>query len=242
LSSARWESRLDYLVYSGKPTRREMENSLKDAIIAAAKTVFLREGYQASIDSIIDEVGIARQTLYNHFKDKQALFKAVIETVAQTTMQRLRTLQLDEDVPLQIALHQFGAAYMQGMLDPENLAMTRLISSAVLEYPAAGKIAYEVGSARSIAALASYLAGQREAGHLHCAAPEMIAESFFGALVGPARFRYLLGVNVKTSPAQRRAYVREIVRLYVTGLQPSARKQATSAIRKPSKPKQGNAK
>jgi AcrR family transcriptional regulator len=49
-----------------------------EAIVAAAKAAFLREGYQASIDTIVSEVGIARQTLYNHFKDKKALFKAVI--------------------------------------------------------------------------------------------------------------------------------------------------------------------
>jgi len=188
------------------------------AIILAAKAVFLREGYQASIDSIVREVGIARQTLYNHFKDKKALFKAVIEMVAGETMRELRSLSLAADVDLHEALRRFGEAYMHGMLDPENLAMTRLISSAIQEFPAAGKIAYEVGSERSIAALAAYLDGQRKAHRIRCSSPKLIAESFFGALVGPARFRYLLGVHVESSPMQRREYVAEIVNLYVQGL------------------------
>jgi TetR/AcrR family transcriptional regulator, mexJK operon transcriptional repressor len=190
-----------------------------EAIVAAAKSVFLREGYQASIDTIIREADIARQTLYNHFEDKKALFKAVIEAVALETMRELRTLSFTADVQLPEALRRFGDAYMQGMLHPENLAMTRLISSAVQEFPAAGRIAYQVGSERSIAALAAYLDGQRKAGNIRCPSPELIAESFFGALVGPARFRYLLGINVETSAAQRRNYVREIVNLYVQGLQ-----------------------
>jgi TetR/AcrR family transcriptional repressor of mexJK operon len=189
-----------------------------EAIVEAAKTVFLREGYQASIDTIIREVGIARQTLYNHFKDKKALFKAVIEAVAGETMRELRTLSFSADVELPEALRRFGEAYMHGMLHPENLAMTRLISSAVQEYPAAGKIAYQVGSERSIAVLAAYLSEQKETGNIHCSSPEVIAESFFGALVGPARFRYLLGINVESSAMQRRNYVREIVNLYVQGL------------------------
>lgn len=189
-----------------------------EAIVAAAKAAFLREGYQASIDTIVSEVGIARQTLYNHFKDKKALFKAVIESVAGETMRELRSLSFTADVELNEALRRFGEAYMHGMLDPENLAMTRLISSAVQEFPAAGKIAYEVGSERSIAALSAYLEGQRKAGRIRCSSPRLIAESFFGALVGPARFRYLLGIHVESSPMQRRDYVAEIVNLYVQGL------------------------
>jgi TetR/AcrR family transcriptional repressor of mexJK operon len=146
-------------------------------------------------------------------------------------MQQLRTLELEPDVELSDALRQFGEAYMLGMLNPENLAMTRLISSAVLEYPAAGKIAYAAGPARSIAALAAYLAAQHKTGCIRCKSPAMIAESFFGALVGPARFRYLLGVNVATSTSQRRAYVLEIVRLYVAGLQVGGATHKTSMIR-----------
>lgn len=188
-------------------------------IVEAAKTVFLREGYQASIDAIIRAAGIARQTVYNHFEDKKALFKAVIETVAGETMRELRTLSLSAEVELPEALRRFGEAYMHGMLLPENLAMTRLISSAVQDFPAAGRIAYQVGPERSIASLAAYLDGQRLAGRIRCSSTEAVAESFFGALVGPARFRYLLGINVASSAPQRRSYVREIVALYVQGLE-----------------------
>jgi TetR/AcrR family transcriptional repressor of mexJK operon len=191
---------------------------LRDSIIAAAKKVFLRDGYQASIDSIIQEVGVARQTLYNHFKDKRSLFQAVIETVSAQTMMPLRTLSLAATEPLQSALRQFGEAYMRGMLDPENLALTRLISSATREFPDAGRFAYENGSRRSIALLADYLRSQRGAGRIRAVSVEAVAESFYGALVGPARFRYLLGVNVASTPKQQQAYVREVVKLYVAGL------------------------
>jgi len=223
-----FRNRLDYLVYCVNGTavwgfmfeRRTVQSS--GAIVEAARKVFLREGFAASIDAIIREGGIARQTLYNHFKDKKALFKAVIEAVAGETMLELRALHFTDDVGLSEALRRFGEAYMHGMLLPENLAMTRLISSAVQEYPEAGKIAYQAGPERSIAALASYLEGQKKKRKIRCASTELIAESFFGALVGPARFRYLLGINVESSAAQRRSYVREIVNLYVQGLEQRA--------------------
>lgn len=186
--------------------------------MAAAKTVFLRDGYQASIDSIIAEAGVARQSLYNHFKDKRSLFRAVIEAVSAETMKDLRALSLGPDEPLPSALRQFGVAYMRGMLDPGNLAMTRLISAASREFPAAGRFAYENGSRRSIALLSAYLTAQRRAGRIRKVAVKTVAESFYGALVGPARFRYLLGVNVPTTDRQRRSYVEQIVDLYVRGL------------------------
>ena len=201
-----------------------MEQLVRDVIIAAAKKVFLRDGYQASVDAIIAEVGVARQTLYNHFKDKRSLFQAVIETVAAHTMMPLRTLNLRNDEPLLQALHKFAAAYMRGMLDPENLAMTRLISAAIRQYPAAGRFAYETGSKRSISLLAAYLRAQRKAGRIRAISPQSVAESFYGALVGPARFRYLLGVNVGTSAAQQRAYVKQIVGVYVAGLAPEKKR------------------
>lgn len=191
---------------------------MRDSIIAAAKVVFLRDGYQASIDTVLAQAGVARQTLYNHFKDKRSLFKAVIESVAAQTMMPLHHLALPTDTPLPTALRRFGDAYMQGMLDPQNLAMTRLISSAIHEFPAAGQLAYDIGPRRSIALLAKYLRAQGRAGCIRARAPEVIAESFYGALVGPARFRYLLGVNVATSVRQRRAYVDRVVQLYVAGL------------------------
>lgn len=193
-------------------------NTVRDSIVDAARRVFLRDGYQASIDAIIVEGGVARQSLYNHFRDKRSLFRAVVEAVASQTMMPLRSLALSHGEPLESALRRFGEAYMRGMLNPENLAMTRLIASSTRDYPAAGRYAYQVGSQRSIALLAAYLRGQCRAGHIRRIAPRVVAESFYGALVGPARFRYLLGVNVPSSARQQRAYVTEIVNLYVAGL------------------------
>lgn len=191
---------------------------MKDVILEAAKTVFLRDGYGASIDAIIREAGIARQSLYNHFKSKDALFKAVVEYSSWRTMKPLLTLDLAQDLPLPDALRRFGESYMEGMLDPENLALTRLISAATAPLPSAGQTAYEVGPSRTIPVLADYLRGQGETGKIVCPEPELAAESFFGALVGPARFRYLLGVNIASTPAQRRAYVATVVDIYVKGL------------------------
>jgi TetR/AcrR family transcriptional regulator, mexJK operon transcriptional repressor len=56
----------------------------RNAIVGAAKRVFLRHGYtDASVDAIAAEAGVSKQTIYNHFGDKEQLFRTVIQT-AQT--------------------------------------------------------------------------------------------------------------------------------------------------------------
>jgi AcrR family transcriptional regulator len=52
----------------------------REQIIAAARKVFARKGYQSTTtDDIIAELGVGKGTLYRYFKDKRELFLAVDE-------------------------------------------------------------------------------------------------------------------------------------------------------------------
>ena len=54
--------------------------SARDRILAAASDLFYREGVQnVGIDRIIAESGVAKMSLYNHFKSKDALIEAWLE-------------------------------------------------------------------------------------------------------------------------------------------------------------------
>ena len=49
-----------------------------DAIIRAASEMFLAEGFdRTSLDQIAQRAGVSKQTIYSHFADKEALFKAI---------------------------------------------------------------------------------------------------------------------------------------------------------------------
>ncbi|MBB5936912.1 TetR/AcrR family transcriptional regulator [Streptomyces zagrosensis] len=63
---------------AGRPAGRL--SAKREAILRAAVEVFLREGYaRASVDAIAEEAGVAKQTVYNHFGDKERLFLAAVE-------------------------------------------------------------------------------------------------------------------------------------------------------------------
>jgi len=63
----------------------------RDQLIEKAQELFYREGYHATgIDRILAESGVAKMTLYKHFKSKEELILAVLETRHRTMIERLR--------------------------------------------------------------------------------------------------------------------------------------------------------
>jgi AcrR family transcriptional regulator len=60
------------------------------ALIAAARALFATEGFQATItEDIVKRAGLTRGALYHHFRDKEDLFLAVFEEVADEVEQSL---------------------------------------------------------------------------------------------------------------------------------------------------------
>jgi AcrR family transcriptional regulator len=56
------------------------KSSARDRIMQAASTLFYQEGVQnVGIDRIITESGVAKMSLYNHFKSKDALIAAWLQ-------------------------------------------------------------------------------------------------------------------------------------------------------------------
>ena len=55
-------------------------SSTSDRILDAAEDIFAEKGYSAtSLGDVADRVGIRSPSLYNHFKNKEALYEAVLE-------------------------------------------------------------------------------------------------------------------------------------------------------------------
>jgi len=68
-----------------------MREAISDHIIAAAGTLFYREGIRAvGIDRIIEEARVAKATLYRHFPSKDHLVAAYLEARHERVIQSLQ--------------------------------------------------------------------------------------------------------------------------------------------------------
>jgi AcrR family transcriptional regulator len=63
---------------------RDSAPSTSDRILDAAEDLFAEKGYSAtSLGDVADRVGIRSPSLYNHFKNKEALYEAVLERLLE---------------------------------------------------------------------------------------------------------------------------------------------------------------
>jgi TetR/AcrR family transcriptional repressor of mexJK operon len=100
------------------------------SIMRAALAIFLKEGYGgAGIDAIAAGAGVSKQTVYNHFGDKQKLFLAVVEA-ARTEVDAGTTIDdslLHSPEDLESDLTELGKQLLNVILDEKISALRRLL-------------------------------------------------------------------------------------------------------------------
>nr|WP_255636317.1 TetR/AcrR family transcriptional regulator [Azospirillum sp. 412522] len=134
----------------GKPSRRA-------AILTVAGQTFLRLGYaDASMDRIAAEVGGSKSTLYRYFPSKAALFAAYVEEVGALACAALAAVDIEGNEP-EAVLEDTARAYLDLILAPSALAMTRLVMAETGRFPEVGRIFYERGIQRTEQRIAAIL-------------------------------------------------------------------------------------
>jgi len=111
-----------------------------EQIRQAALKVFLDHGYaNTSIDMILAEAVVSRQTLYRYFKGKEPLFLAVVADILDDVLaaitEAMRDADLEHSDDLETDLVQIGRAWMRIMLQPHVLALRRLVIGEAARLP-----------------------------------------------------------------------------------------------------------
>ncbi len=87
----------------------------KNEILDAATRLFYEKGYEAtSVNDIMNSVGIAKGTLYYHFKSKEEIMNAMIERITNMLIARARMAAADKSqtIPVRVFM-TFGALNVQ---------------------------------------------------------------------------------------------------------------------------------
>lgn len=160
-----------------RPMRRDaMER--REALIAAARECFARDGYFVPLEEIADRAGVGRGTLYRNFKDRMALALAIFEHELDQVGHRVdATLPLDQAL-VRVVMQGAGAAALFARLatdmplDADNRAafeqlrhrLERLLQPLADRGHADGTLAPELGARELV--LATRMAGGLKLFHL----------------------------------------------------------------------------
>jgi AcrR family transcriptional regulator len=188
-------------------------NAKRRQIIAGARAVFLSQGFDAtSMGEIAKAAGVSKGTLYVYFKDKDKLFKAVVEI--ESVSQAEAIFKFDAaDVDVESTLTRVGVAFVQRLCDPDRHSSIRAVIAIADRMPSIGRMFYETGPVVGIAKMREYLEAQVVAGRLDIPDCEVAAAQlmdschstlfkpmFFNFAPPPvlARIEYAVGRAVKT--------------------------------------------
>jgi AcrR family transcriptional regulator len=123
------------LVASGvpvKPLRARQAEATRLLLVDVARRHFTEHGYAAtSIDDIIRSAGVARGALYHHFSGKEALFRAVYETVEAEVVARVLAAAGSQTSPWE-AVRAGLATFLDACLEPSFRRIVVLDSVSVL--------------------------------------------------------------------------------------------------------------
>ncbi|QBI20124.1 TetR/AcrR family transcriptional regulator [Egibacter rhizosphaerae] len=171
------------------------------AIVDAARTMFLREGFtRASMDAIAEAASVSKRTVYNHFPDKQALFLAVLaDTVAPVLDEFLALLEwhLADVRPddLRETLVRFGRDWVHTtVLFPDHAALLRLVIAEATHMPEVIDAWRTAGAGPSQDALAERLDALTAAGLLDIADSTVAARHLTALVCNPPQSRSFFGV------------------------------------------------
>src|SRR5262245_38495779 len=79
--------------------RRDPE-ARRQAILEAAAAVFVADGFAAAkLDDVAEKAGVAKGTIYLHFKDKQDLFEQMVREAVSPVIARLEALAKLPELP-----------------------------------------------------------------------------------------------------------------------------------------------
>ena len=177
----------------------------RQAILDAAVDVFGQSGFdRASMADICARVGYSKATLYGYFASKEALFLDLVEEATQRgldAMQEILAAQEAQAAGVVAALEAFAHAYLAYSFSPQVAVLRRLLVSRAGR-PGFEGGHYDLGAARTMAALARFLRGEMDAGRLREADPSRAALHFKGLVEAEWSRRYLFETPPALTPEQ----------------------------------------
>lgn len=121
---------------TAKGLRARQAEATRDLLVTTAREVFTERGYAAtSIDDIVLRAGVAKGSLYHHFDGKEAIFRAVYESVEAEAVAGVMEAAMAAGEPWAAVRAGLGA-FLDACLQPSFRRIVVLDSISVLQHQA----------------------------------------------------------------------------------------------------------
>jgi AcrR family transcriptional regulator len=191
----------------------------REKILAAAEDVFLRHGFLGTnMDAVAEKAGVSKQTVYAHFRSKEALFMEVVEAMTGGAAQEIGEDLEDvfDDRPMTEYLLEVAVDQLTVVLTPRLMRLRRMVIGEVERFPDLGKSLYLHGPKRSIDRLARAFEHYSGIGELDTPDPNKAATQFNWIVMGaPTNAAMLLCDEGIPNQKQLRDHAREAVRIFL---------------------------
>jgi len=178
-------------------------------VLDAAFEVFCETGYRTSIDTVAQRAQVARQTIYNHFGSKEALFNAAMGKAVKELFAMLAA----EEGDWRSRLYNFGLRFRERVLAPDAINLHRLLTSEAQRFPELASGMYESCFIYSRRQIADVLEQAMTQGALRREDPMEAAHILLDMLVSADHMRLVLG-GPELDPGEEPAKVQRAMELF----------------------------
>lgn len=185
----------------GELGRRDPE-ARRQAILEAALDVFAAEGFAAAkLDDVAEKAGVAKGTIYLHFKDKQDLFEQMVREAVFPVIARLEELAKLPDLPAELVLRAMFEVFRTQVLATRRKDLLRLILTEGPRFPAIAAFYHREVVARGLALMGELLNRARANGELSAEGlarfPQLVVAPLILAVVWDGLFAAIEPLDVE---------------------------------------------
>lgn len=194
---------------------RPKDLAKRDAILEAAKRLFMGDGYTGvSMDQIAAEAGVSKLTVYSHFGDKEALFAAAVRAKCEEMLPDDLFAQ-ELKGPLRTQLKAIASGFFALISSDEAISMHRMMITPGNADDPLRKLFWEAGPQRIHQPFGAFLQSRVQAGELDIADVQRASEQFFSLIKGELHGRMMCGLCVRPARGDLNAHLDASVDMFL---------------------------
>lgn len=195
---------------------RPKDPAKRQAILDAAKRLFLHKGYDgSSMDAIAAEAGVSKLTVYSHFNDKETLFAAAVKSKCEEQLPQ-PFFEPASEISIESALLNIGRGFHNLVNSCESIELHRVMVAQANANPKLSQLFMDAGPQRVMREMERLLLQADQNGQLLVPDPGHAAGHFFCMIKGNNNFRLLLGCSPDLADdAAIEAHVQDVVHMFM---------------------------